>query len=223
MELPMRTWNRCMEVAGANEAEFGSLQLQQQLHNVLLSHVSVCQSMGGFFLPHMVKIFTTMLGVYAKFSALVNSSIQAAGPLGAQHSAIKSMRSVKKVTLQLVETFVDTSETQEHLQVIAQQFVPALMEPILNDYAQSVADAKCAPRHVHAQRALTADAAYACICAHAHTAASAHKPFHQVLCETYNVRAAVQGGGGAQHVCDDHQQAARRDGRTRARHFRSHL
>ena len=31
------------------------------------------------------------------------------------------------------------------MQVIAQQFVPALVEPILKDYAESVPDAKCGP------------------------------------------------------------------------------
>jgi CRM1 C terminal len=144
MQLPMHTWTQCMEAAAGNEAELSSLALQQSLHNVLLSHVSVCQSLGGFFLPQMVKIFSTMLSVYRKYSALINASIRQAGPLGAQHSAIKSMRSIKKVTLKLVETFVETSESAEHLQVIATQFVSALMDPVLSDYAESLPDAKCA-------------------------------------------------------------------------------
>ena len=94
-----------------------AMQIQQQLHNVLLSHISVCQSMGGCFLPQMVKVFQDMLGVYSKYSELVNTGVRQAGPLGAQHSAIKSMRAVKRDILKLVETFVETSEAAEHVQV----------------------------------------------------------------------------------------------------------
>jgi exportin-1 len=143
MQLPNDTWGRCMEMAAANEEALGVLQVQQQLYNVLLSNVSVCQSLGGFFLPQMVRLYSHMLGVYGKYSVLINSSIQQAGPLGAQQSAIKSMRSIKKATLKLIETFVETSDSEEHLQVISQQFVPMLMEPILSDYDKSLADAKC--------------------------------------------------------------------------------
>ena len=49
------------------------------------------------------------------------------------------MRSVKKVALRLIETFVDKAEDT---QVIAQQFVPAMMDPILGDYARNVPDAR---------------------------------------------------------------------------------
>ena len=48
-------------------------------------------------------------------------------------------RSVKKETLKLIETFVDKSEDQE---LIAKEFVPAMMDPILGDYARNVPDAR---------------------------------------------------------------------------------
>jgi hypothetical protein len=46
--------------------------------------------------------------------------------------------------LKLMETFVEMSESAEHLTIIAQQFVPTLMNPILSDYDTSLNDAKCA-------------------------------------------------------------------------------
>ena len=49
------------------------------------------------------------------------------------------MRSVKKVALKLIETF---TEKCEEPQMIAQQFVPAMLDPILGDYARNVPDAR---------------------------------------------------------------------------------
>lgn len=46
---------------------------------------------------------------------------------------------MKKETLKLIETFVDKSEDQE---LIAKEFVPAMMDPILGDYARNVPDAR---------------------------------------------------------------------------------
>lgn len=138
-------WQQAMEVAAANEAALAAVDMQQPLHNLLLSNISICKSLGGFFLPQMGKLYAPMLEVYTKYSQLINGGIQAAGPLGAQHAAIKRMRSIKKDTLKLIETFVETSESEEHLAVISQQFVPTLMEPILSDYEKSLPDAKCAP------------------------------------------------------------------------------
>ena len=51
------------------------------------------------------------------------------------------MRGVKKVTLRLIETFVDKCEDTA---LIASQFVPPMTDPILGDYARNVPDARCA-------------------------------------------------------------------------------
>lgn len=49
------------------------------------------------------------------------------------------MRSVKKVCLKLIETFVDKCEDVD---LIASQYVPAMMDPILGDYARNNPDAR---------------------------------------------------------------------------------
>jgi hypothetical protein len=145
MELPNTRWQQTLDQVAASPPTLEAIEVQNTLHNLLQSNVSVCQSMGGFFMPQMVKLFAPMLQVYTRLSQLINNGIQCAGPLGAQHSAIKAMRSVKKTALRLIETFVDTAEMDEHLAVIRADFVPALMEPILTDYERSLPDAKCAP------------------------------------------------------------------------------
>ena len=45
------------------------------------------------------------------------------------------------MTLRLIETFVDKCEDTA---MIATQFVPAMMDPVLGDYARNVPDARCA-------------------------------------------------------------------------------
>lgn len=53
---------------------------------------------------------------------------------------VKYMRSVKKVTLKLIETFADKCDDPT---LIATRFVPAMMDPVLGDYARAVPDARC--------------------------------------------------------------------------------
>ena len=145
MELPNSNWQTTLDQVAASPQTLESIEVQNTLHNLLQSNVSVCQSMGGFFMPQMVRLFTPMLQLYTGLSRLINNGIQHAGPLGAQHSTIKAMRSVKKTALKLIEAFVDTAEMEDHLNVIRSDFVPALMEPILSDYQESLPDAKCVP------------------------------------------------------------------------------
>jgi exportin-1 len=133
-----------MEVAAANEPSLTAVDMQQSLHNLLLSNISICKSLGGFFLPQMGKLYAPMLSIYQKYSTLINVMIQQVGPLGSQHATIKRMRSIKQDILKLIETFVEMSDSAEHLTIIAQQFVPTLMDPILSDYDTSLNDAKCA-------------------------------------------------------------------------------
>ena len=47
---------------------------------------------------------------------------------------------MQQVALRLIETFVEKSD--DHSALIAEQFVPAMMDPILGDYARNVPDAR---------------------------------------------------------------------------------
>lgn len=52
---------------------------------------------------------------------------------------MKYLRSVKKVALKLIETF---TEKCEDTTMIATQAVPAMIDPVLADYARSIPDAR---------------------------------------------------------------------------------
>ncbi|MCI26631.1 exportin 1, partial [Trifolium medium] len=61
------------------------------------------------------------------------------GPYASKTSYVKLLRSVKRETLKLIETFLDKAEDQPQ---IGKQFVPPMMDPVLGDYARNVPDAR---------------------------------------------------------------------------------
>lgn len=81
----------------------------------------------------------SQLCIYRMYSELISTAIAAGGPHAAKSSSVKLMRSVKKVTLKLIETFV---ERAKDLDQVAQHHIPAMMDPILGDYSRNVPDAR---------------------------------------------------------------------------------
>lgn len=65
--------------------------------------------------------------------------MQTGGVIATKTSVVRSMRSVKKETLTLIETFIERSR---ETQIIVENFVPPLLEAIVGDYKASVADAR---------------------------------------------------------------------------------
>uniref|UniRef100_A0A6N2M7Y3 Exportin-1 C-terminal domain-containing protein n=1 Tax=Salix viminalis TaxID=40686 RepID=A0A6N2M7Y3_SALVM len=80
-----------------------------------------------------------MLNVYRMYSELISSSISEGGPYASKTSYVKLLRSVKRETLKLIETFLDKAEDQPQ---IGKQFVPPMMDPVLGDYARNLPDAR---------------------------------------------------------------------------------
>ena len=76
--------------------------------------------------------------VYRLYSEMIGAAIAEGGPHAARSSFVKYMRGVKKAVLRLVDVFVDRCEDEE---LLAAHFVPALLEPVLGDYARSAPDA----------------------------------------------------------------------------------
>nr|GLL19917.1 protein EXPORTIN 1A isoform X1 [Ipomoea trifida] len=107
--------------------------------NILQTNTSVASSLGTYFLSQITLIFLDMLNVYRMYSELISTSIAQGGPFASRTSVVKLLRSVKRETLKLIETFLDKAEDQPH---IGKQFVPPMMDPVLGDYARNVPDAR---------------------------------------------------------------------------------
>ncbi|CAI8617119.1 unnamed protein product [Vicia faba] len=139
MRLPNQKW---MEIIGQAHQNVEFLKDQDVIRtvlNILQTNTSVASSLGTFFLPQITLIFLDMLNVYRMYSELISKSISEGGPYASKTSYVKLLRSVKRETLKLIETFLDKAEDQPQ---IGKQFVPPMMDPVLGDYARNVPDAR---------------------------------------------------------------------------------
>ncbi|XP_019195509.1 PREDICTED: protein EXPORTIN 1A-like isoform X2 [Ipomoea nil] len=139
MELPNQKW---AEIIGQARQSVDFLKDQDVIRavlNILQTNTSAASSLGTFFLPQITLIFLDMLNVYRMYSELISVSIAQGGPFASRTSVVKLLRSVKRETLKLIDTFLDKAEGQPH---IGKQFVPPMMDPVLGDYARNVPDAR---------------------------------------------------------------------------------
>ncbi|KAK4572312.1 hypothetical protein RGQ29_030662 [Quercus rubra] len=139
MELPNQKW---VEIIGKARQSVDFLKDQDVIRtvlNILQTNTSVANSLGTYFLSQISLIFLDMLNVYRMYSELISSSIAEGGPYASKTSYVKLLRSVKRETLKLIETFLDKAEDQPQ---IGKQFVPPMMDPVLGDYARNLPDAR---------------------------------------------------------------------------------
>ncbi|XP_042505745.1 protein EXPORTIN 1A-like [Macadamia integrifolia] len=139
MELPNQKW---AEIIGQARQSVDFLKDQDVIRtvlNILQTNTSVSSSLGTFFLSQISLIFLDMLNVYRMYSELISNSIADGGPFASKTSYVKLLRSVKRETLKLIETFLDKAEDQPQ---IGKQFVPPMMDPVLGDYARNLPDAR---------------------------------------------------------------------------------
>ncbi|KAK9095683.1 hypothetical protein Scep_027152 [Stephania cephalantha] len=139
MELPNRKW---AEIIGQARVSVDYLKDQDVIRtvlNILQTNTSVASSLGTCFLPQISLIFLDMLNVYRMYSELISSSIAEGGPFASKSSFVKLLRSVKRETLKLIDTFLDKAEDQPQ---IGKQFVPPMMDPVLGDYGRNLPDAR---------------------------------------------------------------------------------
>ncbi|KAK8713269.1 hypothetical protein V6N13_148490 [Hibiscus sabdariffa] len=139
MELPNQKWGEIISQARQSVDFLKDLDVIRTVLNILQTNTSVASSLGTYFLSQISLIFLDMLNVYRMYSELISSSIAEGGPFASKTSYVKLLRSVKRETLKLIETFLDKAEDQPQ---IGKQFVPPMMDPVLGDYARNLPDAR---------------------------------------------------------------------------------
>ncbi|KAJ6805232.1 protein EXPORTIN 1A [Iris pallida] len=139
MELPNQRWAEIIGQASQSVDILKDQDVIRTVLNILQTNTSAAGSLGTYFFPQISLIFLDMLTVYRMYSELISSSISDGGPFASRSSFVKLLRSVKRETLKLIETFLDKAENQPH---IGKQFVPPMMDPVLGDYARNLPDAR---------------------------------------------------------------------------------
>ncbi|XAR52092.1 hypothetical protein NMG60_11019991 [Bertholletia excelsa] len=139
MDLPNQKWAEIIGQARQSVDFLKDQNVVRTVLNILQTNTSVASSLGTYFLPQISLIFLDMLNVYRMYSELISTSIAEGGPYASKTSYVKLLRSVKRETLKLIETFLDKAEDQPQ---IGKQFVPPMMDPVLGDYARNLPDAR---------------------------------------------------------------------------------
>uniref|UniRef100_A0A7N0UPH6 Importin N-terminal domain-containing protein n=1 Tax=Kalanchoe fedtschenkoi TaxID=63787 RepID=A0A7N0UPH6_KALFE len=139
MELPNQKWAEIIGHARQSVDYLKDQDVIRTILNILQTNTSAATSLGTYFLPQISQIFLDMLNVYRMYSELISGNIAEGGPFASKSSYVKLLRSVKRETLKLIETFLDKAEDQPQ---IGKQFVPPMMDPVLGDYARNVPDAR---------------------------------------------------------------------------------
>ncbi|XP_078175764.1 protein EXPORTIN 1A-like [Carex rostrata] len=139
MDLPNQKWAEIIGQASHSIDVLKNHDVIRTVLNILQTNTSVATSLGPFFFPQISVIFLDMLTVYRMYSELVSNTIAEGGPYASKTSFVKLLRSVKRETLKLIETFLEKAEDQPQ---IGKQFVPPMMEPVLADYSRNVPDAR---------------------------------------------------------------------------------
>lgn len=89
----------------------------------------------------MCRVFLSPLVLLQAYSELINTTIAAASSNShVMHtSGVRAMRTVKKETLRLLDTFIDKSDDND---LVLNKFVPPMLDPVLGDYVRSIPAAR---------------------------------------------------------------------------------
>lgn len=128
-----------MAQASSNVDVLGSQDNVKILSNVLKTNVSACTSIGPFYLPQVGRIFLDMLGLYKAVSGIISETVAQQGPIATKTPKVRSLRTIKKEILKLMETYIKKSEDAEG---VNQNFIPPLLDAILGDYNRNVPPAR---------------------------------------------------------------------------------
>jgi exportin-1 len=139
MQPPNATWAQTIAQARVTPDVLKMHDVMRSIQNVLQTNVSCCTSLGQPFLVQLNLIFADMLQVYKVYSELISQAISEGGPHAARSTYVKYMRSVKKVALKVIETFTEKCDDPA---VLVTHFLPAMLDPVLGDYARAVPDAR---------------------------------------------------------------------------------
>ncbi|GBF89748.1 hypothetical protein Rsub_02918 [Raphidocelis subcapitata] len=142
MAPPNAIWAALMQQASALPDVLKQPDAIKSITHVLATNVSVCTSLGAPYLQQMQQIADSMLKLYSAYADFIAAEIAGGGPHAARSSGVKYMRGVKRSVLRLIEVFVDKCDGEAMEALLAGQYVPLLLDPLLGDYARSPPDVR---------------------------------------------------------------------------------
>ncbi|KAG8123036.1 hypothetical protein E2320_018422, partial [Naja naja] len=139
MLLPNQVWDSIIQQATKNVDILKDSETVKQLGSILKTNVRACKAVGHPFVIQLGRIYLDMLNVYKCLSENISAAIQANGEMVTKQPLIRSMRTVKRETLKLISGWVSRSNDP---QMVAENFVPPLLDAVLIDYQRNVPAAR---------------------------------------------------------------------------------
>ncbi len=139
MHLPNQSWDTIINAAAQQPEVLHNTDTLRSLSNILRTNISTCRSTGAVFAAQLGRIYMDMLSLYRAVSGIISETVGQQGAMATKTLQVKSMRTVKKDVLRLVETFMlDVGDKA----AVADNFAPPLFEAILLDYKRNVEQAR---------------------------------------------------------------------------------
>ncbi|KAJ1966544.1 Karyopherin transporter, partial [Dispira parvispora] len=135
MRLPNQAWDNII-----NEVKKDITVLNNQSHikvlgNVLKTNVAACKAIGPGFLSQIGRIYVDMLSLYSNVSAAISQEVNQRGMVATKMPHIRAMRTIKKESLKLVQTYVMRADD---LYPVRENMLPMFFDAVLRDYKNNV-------------------------------------------------------------------------------------
>jgi len=143
MELPNRSWKMIIEAATSNAETLMHPEQIKEVIKILKSNSRVCSTVGPLYRHQLEVIFLDMLSCYKLYSQRISDAVAQQGAIATRMDNIRKMRTAKKEILKLLSVFIEKCGGEEcPPKQVAQGFLPPVLDPILNDYASNVPEAR---------------------------------------------------------------------------------
>ncbi|KNC97005.1 exportin CRM1 [Spizellomyces punctatus DAOM BR117] len=141
MESANAAWDAKMSQARVKPEILHEPDTVKLLSHIIKTNVAACTSIGGPFYVQIGRNFMDLLGLYTAASGIIAELVVTQGLIATKTPKARSLRTIKKEILRLMETYIGLSEEKD-LQIVMQNIIPPLLEAVLGDYARSVEPAK---------------------------------------------------------------------------------
>ena len=142
MGLPNGAWRDIMANASARMDSLMEQPTIREVIKILKTNSCCCQSVGVGFISQLGTIYLDMLNVYKAYSEHISAAVAAQGVMATRTSQIRAMRAAKKDVLRLIEVFIGKFGERDDPKVIASNFIPPLLDPVLGDYHRNIPEAR---------------------------------------------------------------------------------
>ena len=131
MSLPNQVWKEIIQNASTNVKILTELVIVKQLDCIIKTNFHACKALGHNYIFQLKNIFFDMLNFYKVMSENITIAIGKNGDNVMKQPIIRSMRSVKKEILKLINEWVSHSKDYK---MVLTSIIPYLLEAILTDY-----------------------------------------------------------------------------------------